>query len=387
MVVAIYILLMPSILPAQTYNNKSAFIFISEDKDKDFKELANSKPELLASKIQGLTPSFYAAVFNHVPALEIIKDYNADLLSQKTGDGVTPIYFAALHNNVEAIKFLAKHAASSILVKRGNGITPMFAACRNDNVEAAIALYNAYPKSDIFLISDDRGYTAIHAAAKGNAFETLTWIKSLGLDVMNVKDLKKKTPLDIAIEEGFDRSIEVLKGVKKNGLTQTDNSISVVASDKIIRLHRKWTSHRLPDAKYNLPLTFDEIKHNISSVTMGGNKQWGKPTGDPNFRLLFFTSKKNPIKSLQELAPNYQAKQFAFYDSSLQPYMQYFITVADVGPSFDERNNYEFWQRAGGSKRDLFGVESTMKLYVSASIFQKDVEALGGVVVKFVPKE
>lgn len=229
---AIFLLLIPSLLSAQSYSSKSAFHFLMKEKYKNLKELADSKPELLASKTQsGMTPSHYAAFYNRVQALEIIKEKNKNLLSHKDDDGITPIYLAALHNNIEALEYLVEHASSSILEKRSNGTTPMFAACRNDNLEAAIILYNAHPKPEIFLIPDNEGNTPIHATVKGNAVETLAWIKSQGLDVMNVNNSNGKNPLDIAIAKNCDRCIEILKGVKKNNRTQSNNLISVVASE------------------------------------------------------------------------------------------------------------------------------------------------------------
>ena len=157
---------------------------------------------------QKITPLDYAIRWGRLEIAQFLfeKDGRPNLDAYRDREW-TPVHEAALYGEIAILKWV--FAEKEILplrvlnTKTHNGWTPLDIAITYGRLDAAQLLWEkgGRPTLDIYR---DREQTPVHRAAEYGKTAALGWVfteKVLPLNVLNIKDEQKMTPLDIAISK------------------------------------------------------------------------------------------------------------------------------------------------------------------------------------------
>lgn len=122
----------------------------------------------------------------------------------------TPLYFAVLNNNISYLKYLLEKGAD-IDTPDFLGRTPLVIAVRDGYIEIAKKLIEH--GADVHFQDSNSGMSLLHLGAIQGHSDIVRLLIQKGL-IVNLKDKKKYTPLDLALRYGHESTVAVLE---KNG--------------------------------------------------------------------------------------------------------------------------------------------------------------------------
>lgn len=152
---------------------------------------------------------------NNQEMLEIIFNYQRELIRTTDEEGLTPLSYAASNNSLEMVHYLITKFPRSICYSNDDKSNPIQKACLGGHVKVLQMFYSQSPNS--LLTINHQGQTLLHLAAKerGNKLKhVVSYLLSIeeGRGLIKKKDENGRTPLDVArnsrnreVEEFFRR--------------------------------------------------------------------------------------------------------------------------------------------------------------------------------------
>jgi len=116
-----------------------------------------------------------------------------------TDDGNTPLYIAALNGHVAIVQYLVAEATADVNKTNNDLNMPLFAASQNGYLAIVVWLMEHGAVVDAATVA---GYTALHAAAHEGHFEVVQQLVGVGGAAVGKVNVLKKTPIDLAEENG-----------------------------------------------------------------------------------------------------------------------------------------------------------------------------------------
>lgn len=213
--------------------------------------------KLLDSKCNnGMTPLMYAAKEGKKEACEMLLKYNADpFVTTRSG-------WNALHEAAEAgHSMLIPLFPQLIHTKTSYGCTPLMLALSKGREQASLALINA--SSDLLVVDED-GSNAMHWVARHGMSKL---IDSIPLHLINSKNMKGLTPLNLAEENGHKEIFEKLLkyDIYKGENSKPALSLSAAALEEMQKISQaKAKASEESTIKINLPEDANELLQAIN---------------------------------------------------------------------------------------------------------------------------
>ena len=133
-------------------------------------------------------------------------------------DGITPIHHASYWGQLDVIKFLALLTETPNAPNNFGGVTPIHIAATEGHLEVIRFLVPLTKNPNVSMILDARhggGLTPIHFAARKGHLAVIRFLAPL-TDSPNAPDKNGRTPIDYAIEEGYDEIAQFLQSYIRN---------------------------------------------------------------------------------------------------------------------------------------------------------------------------
>lgn len=331
---------------------------------------------------RGFTAAHQAATIDSLRCLELIARLAPELLIAESDDGVTPAFMAAQYGHTKALKFILQQAPQALLARRGDGANIAHAAAVSDEPECICLL--AAMKKALFTAQDVEGRTPAHLCVYFNNIAALIEVARLVPESLALTDSAGKTPRDMAADQQCSLCLQIIRG---EPLTQEEQGgpsysgwVKVKANSDVVRLFRRWTSIRIPEAKRG---TLSGWNTRVSNT---GPALWDIPPEKPPCRLMFFTSKNNPIHTLKEINPASKAGEFGVWDMAIRDHAFHFLARANM-VSPEDRREYGIWLHGSQYLVNLFSESPKTRLFLTYSIYEDDIRKSGGVPVAFVTDE
>ena len=143
------------------------------------------------------------------------------------------IFHSIINGTIEELKHIVEENPRCIRLRDALKNTPLDVAIEHGKLEMAQYLWRMGGRPNLEVYHDGN-YTPVHnAAAYGDNTATLKWAFDngvLSLDVLNIKDYKKCTPLDVAIAYGRPKMVQLFweKGGQPNLENYRDRNYSPV---------------------------------------------------------------------------------------------------------------------------------------------------------------
>ena len=184
------------------------------------KTLLDNGTDVKAKTLDGETAIHWATAESHVKVVQLLLDQNPHVISIDN-DGRTALHWATIRCNEALVKLLATHREGSFLpVRDAYGWTALYLAVRmaewNGDASKAIAqtLLREHSDPDIQICS---GKTALHDAAAFDLVDLAQLLLQHGART-DIKDGDGKTASDRAVENGFQRMVQLLDPATKLSL-------------------------------------------------------------------------------------------------------------------------------------------------------------------------
>ncbi|WP_078544924.1 ankyrin repeat domain-containing protein [Litchfieldia alkalitelluris] len=166
------------------------------------------------SMTQIIDEIFQAAKENDFVRLKQLLEENPNLANTENSDGLAPLGFAAHYGNADVVKVLIDYGANINAISHSKisyipSNTALHAAIAGErNIEVIKLLLTNGADTTIF---DSNGHTALHSAAfHDDNVEVLKLLLNHGVEV-NAKLDDGVTALELAVEKGYERVVEVLR--------------------------------------------------------------------------------------------------------------------------------------------------------------------------------
>ena len=133
------------------------------------------------------------------------------ILSAKAVDfvGETLLHFAAKAGNLQTVQFLLGQGADVNAASRG-GFTPLYLAVGNDNIDVAKLLLEK--GANLEALTGRFQSTALHNAVELGLAQMVQLLLNQGART-DVVDLRKQTPVDIAIKNGNQALVQIFSSM------------------------------------------------------------------------------------------------------------------------------------------------------------------------------
>ena len=170
--------------------------------------LLHHRPNLEQKDARGRTPLYFASAMGYVEEVGALLIAGADPRSRNGEEDDTPLHAAALAAPLGVSETLLAHGADANQ-KNAWGQSPLFFAARAAWVhsEEVTALLLGH-QADV-TIADERGFTALHAAAAHDNYRAIRFLLAAYADAAAVTH-QHNTPLDVALEQHCDLAAEAL---------------------------------------------------------------------------------------------------------------------------------------------------------------------------------
>ncbi|KAF2892427.1 hypothetical protein ILUMI_13748 [Ignelater luminosus] len=179
---------------------------------KIIQQLIHLGSDVNASAEGGLRPIFYAMRENRPDIVQLLLENLADP-NPADKDGIRPLFMACIDNKVEIAKILIKHGADRNTADF-YGVRPLFMAYNNGNFEILRLILKDFEHA---AAANTMGSHILHKMAEDGSVEGLQCILECCSDVkiFMTGDVKGKTPLDIARDNGNDEFVGLLEKALK----------------------------------------------------------------------------------------------------------------------------------------------------------------------------
>ena len=129
-----------------------------------------------------------------------------------TGQGNTVFHFAAINEQTTCLSYLlSKCIDKQNMINRRNelGETPLHWACSKGLINNIRILLNAGANP---LLVDNNNNTIFHYAAEGGQYKLIRYLikKKIGSDLIKLRNLEQKSPLEIATAENEKKIVRLL---------------------------------------------------------------------------------------------------------------------------------------------------------------------------------
>jgi len=203
-------------------NNTSAVFAAQQDHGECLKILADAGANLnLLGEKSGSAPIHYAAGANAIKAMQVLvqPEYKV-LLDQTTDEGQTALIIAAEKNHIQIMKLLFDKGASALITDK-KGYTALHMAAQEGSVDAVDFLIKEYKVNMNQALPLPDGRTAVHIAAKKNHLNILLSLAANNAN-MQIVDYNQLTAMHYAAAHG---SINVVQQLLKYNIPvlQKDN--------------------------------------------------------------------------------------------------------------------------------------------------------------------
>lgn len=137
---------------------------------------------------------------NFIAARAMLRENPKLIYEARDYFGTSPALYACYWGDIETLKAIAPYQ-NAFQCPDSNGYTPAHAAAVNGHLDCLRFLVESSQNGAAILEAKTKsGNTPAHEAARTGRIDTLKFIVSRGADVLNMKNLRNKTPLDVGTE-------------------------------------------------------------------------------------------------------------------------------------------------------------------------------------------
>jgi len=184
------------------------------------------------------TPLIDAAALGELNMIKYLIDNNADM-NATDSEGYSTLHKAVSIDRLDIVKFFGDYNANVNTFTTPVERTPLLDAVGNGNIEMAKYLLG---KGAYINAMDDKGYTALHEAAKANNADFVLYLIRYGANVNLAGGYNKGTVLHHAAEKG---KLQIVKQLIENNA-----DITALTYDNYTALHRAVLATKLKTTKY-----------------------------------------------------------------------------------------------------------------------------------------
>ncbi|XP_043466817.1 ankyrin-1-like [Leptopilina heterotoma] len=203
--------------------------------------LIKNGAKLNVQDVKGRTPFYIALLQNKVEVAEFLLE-NGARMDIPRNDGRTTLHVAIKTQNIQIVERLLKQGAMVNVLDDMSRLKPIDLAASLNNIQLVELLLKYGAKMDDIdefreeQKDDHKRMTALHYAAKRGNLEMVKLLMSNGFDKIDVKNLKGKTPLCVAIDKHclgivkhmFESGSKINEDIPLIGLCKTDEHINVL---------------------------------------------------------------------------------------------------------------------------------------------------------------
>ncbi len=186
----------PSLIREITASGLSALdLAVLNDRAETIRYLRRKAPELFNKSSSGDLLLHNAAHHGAANAVKVLLEISPKSISDKI-NGQTPLHYAIANDKAECVKVLLDHGATHFPDKNPS-VSSLFVAAYFNALESAKLLHSIDPT--LIEITDEDGYTPMHAAAMHDSLEVARWLATVDPSLRKKKTgFFGSTPYDIA---------------------------------------------------------------------------------------------------------------------------------------------------------------------------------------------
>jgi len=159
----------------------------------------------------GGTPLHEAARKGHIEVVKLLLDAGASASAKEEYTGAVPLMRAVDAENLECVKVILENAKDTIDIRDSyHKRSALLMAIKDNKIEIAHYLIRSGASLSV---SDKKGQTALHYAAKLGLKETVDLLLEKGANI-NMKDKKNALPYMVAFGKGHEELADLLKPKK-----------------------------------------------------------------------------------------------------------------------------------------------------------------------------
>jgi len=183
-------------------------------------------------KVVGCTALHYATFYNHLEAVKLLVEHEADIDVQNTS-GITPINWAVEKGNIEIVSYLLDKCDPSI--PDNFGLTPLHKAVISGNLDMVKLLLSCNTESEIWVdinaITTEEFYTPLHFAIIKGHHEIAKFLLENKASI-NIRSKSGAQPIHYSVTK--ESNIEVVK------LLISQESFNINTLDNNLRTPLHW---------------------------------------------------------------------------------------------------------------------------------------------------